>query len=207
MTPNRDNKTGRWIKGRVKPIRLCVFCREKERRIGRKFCSQKCMGLARRGKPTWMKGKKFTVGQKQKLIESHRGQKAWNEGKECPQLSGKNHWNWRGGITKLAVAIRRLPEYKRWRQKVFERDNWTCKKCNKRGGELEAHHKKSFELLLKKYHITTIQMAKNCKQLWEISVGETLCISCHTSTETFPKNLHCATVRTYGKKTVRSKQK
>jgi 5-methylcytosine-specific restriction endonuclease McrA len=30
--------------------------------------------------------------------------------------------------------------YKEWRSEVFTRDNHTCKRCGKRGGDLQAHH-------------------------------------------------------------------
>jgi 5-methylcytosine-specific restriction endonuclease McrA len=36
-------------------------------------------------------------------------------------------------------------EYKRWRMKVFLRDNFTCQFCWKRGIYLEAHHIKDFK--------------------------------------------------------------
>lgn len=40
--------------------------------------------------------------------------------------------------------FRRTPEYIKWRNKVYERDNYTCQKCGKRGGNLNAHHIKHF---------------------------------------------------------------
>lgn len=161
------------------------------------------MGLSRRGKRTWMRGKKHKLSSIDKIRKAHLGKNAWNKGKEMPQYSGKNHWNWKGGITKLAISIRQLPQYKNWRERVFKRDNYTCQKCRKRGGDLEADHIKPFDQILKENHITTIQMAKKCKQLWEVSNGRTLCIPCHMKTETFPENLRYATVRPYGKRTVR----
>ena len=64
--------------------------------------------------------------------------------------SGKNCYNWKGGITPIFKKIRQSLEYKEWRKIIFERDNYTCQKencpfCNnKQGIELNAHHKKSF---------------------------------------------------------------
>jgi len=90
-------------------------------------------------------------------------------------------------IRTLNVRIRNLPEMKKWRSKVFQRDNWTCQKCEERGGELNAHHIFSFAKLLKKYKIRSIKQAKMCKDLWNIENGVTLCIKCHKLTKNYGK--------------------
>jgi|LGOV01.1.fsa_nt_gb hypothetical protein len=60
---------------------------------------------------------------------------------------------------------RHTNKYKIWRTSVFERDNYTCKHCNKIGGKLNAHHIKDY---------------KNFKKLrYILSNGITLCIKCH----------------------------
>jgi hypothetical protein len=56
-------------------------------------------------------------------------------------------------------------EYKRWRKKVFIRDNYTCQLCSIRNVELHAHHKKP-----KSTHRHLI---------FEVSNGITLCGNCH----------------------------
>ena len=83
--------------------------------------------------------------------------------------SQDNHPNWQGGITKDAHRIRCSIEYRLWREAVFARDNFICQKCSKRGGNLEAHHIKSF---------------KNFPELrFAIDNGLTLCVLCHNQTK------------------------
>lgn len=60
---------------------------------------------------------------------------------------------------------RRNSRYKQWRRDVFERDDYTCQKCGKRGVKLNAHHKKPYAF----YHSLR----------YELDNGITLCISCH----------------------------
>lgn len=93
---------------------------------------------------------------------------------------GPDHHNYKGGITELGKAIRRLPEYDKWRGGVFERDNYTCRDCGQHGGYLEGHHDpKTFSQIIQENNIQTIEDALNCKDLWDIENGVTLCVDCH----------------------------
>ncbi len=60
---------------------------------------------------------------------------------------------------------RMSPEYKRWRNAVFERDSYTCQSCGESGVHLNAHHKKSW----KSYPAYR----------FDVSNGVTLCERCH----------------------------
>lgn len=127
-------------------------------------------------------GKKFKKG--------HVGYKYWlgkekDEGfkKKCRERmlgkTGKDALNWKDGITSLNHKIRGNDKYKNWVLNVFQRDNYTCQRCGKRGGKLEAHHKNSFVNILDKHNIKTLKQSLGCKELWDINNGITLCKKHH----------------------------
>ena len=60
---------------------------------------------------------------------------------------------------------RHTQKYNEWRIKVYERDDFTCQKCGKKGGDLNAHHIKPY--------------AKYPKLRYDLSNGVTLCKKCH----------------------------
>ena len=108
---------------------------------------------------------------------------AWNCGLSCSKetkmkisksLIGKNkrekcHF-WRGGITLENKLIRSGIEFKEWRKKVFERDNYICQICNKRS-------KKEIQVILHPHHIKSF--AKYPEERFNVENGITLCIDCH----------------------------
>ena len=85
----------------------------------------------------------------------------------------ENHHWWKGGITPKNIEIRASKKYKKWREVVFERDNYTCQKCKKKGMPIQAHHVKSF--------------AKYPELRFVVSNGLTLCIKCHKKTNNYLK--------------------
>lgn len=84
-------------------------------------------------------------------------------------MKGKNNPNYKHGKSKFRNRFQVTRKYKDWRQFIFQRDNYTCQKCNQKGGNLEAHHIKPFNLFPK------LRLQKDN--------GITLCLICH-------KNLH-----------------
>lgn len=87
---------------------------------------------------------------------------------------------WNEFITPIQEKIRKLIEYKNWRNKVYEKDNYICQNCGyDKGKILNAHHNKFFCKIIIENNITTIEEAKDCQELWNIDNGITLCKKCH----------------------------
>jgi len=107
---------------------------------------------------------------------------------------GNENGRWKGGVTDLYILIRNLKKSKIWKNKIFERDNYICQSCKKRGGNLEAHHKKSFSQILEEFlnfynqfssikdKYKLLKLAIKYKPFWNIDNGQTLCEDCHELT-------------------------
>ena len=59
-------------------------------------------------------------------------------------LRGKEHPNWKGGISGLRPRMMATKKYKTWRIAIYERDNYTCQKCGQVGYKLNVHHIESY---------------------------------------------------------------
>lgn len=123
------------------------------------YCDNSCAQQHRPRK----RGYKLSSEHRRKISEAQRGPKGHN---------------WQGGIYPEKDAVRRRAEYKEWRRRVFERDDYTCQLCDKRGGQLNADHVKSF--------------ANHPELRTKLSNGRTLCVECHKKTPTYakPARLH-----------------
>lgn len=178
-------------------IRICEQC-GKLAPCKRRFCSLKCYWNWLKGKPN-RSNTKFEKG----LIPWNKNLKADKEWYEKMRKAGffdpkfgKDSGNWKGGITKLGIAIRGLKRYKEWRMKIFVRDNFICVKCGrkrKKGDRviLQAHHyPKDFYQILLENNIKNTKDALKCGELWDIDNGETVCIECHKLTDSYLLNQH-----------------
>ena len=89
-----------------------------------------------------------------------------NKGKTHPQCSGVNNHFYNPTLTdEDRIDKRTYPEYKAWRSKVYQRDDYTCQKCSVRGGELQAHH--------------IVGYRNNPDERVSLDNGITLCKRCH----------------------------
>ena len=129
----------------------------------------------------WKSPTEFKKGHDVAKFIYTKPRKAWNKGgkglsggfpkgKHNLKNSGKNNWNWKGGVTKENHKIRYSLEYRMVAADSKKRDDYTCQMpgCGVRGGKLESHHIKTF----KNYP----DLRNDIKNLI------TLCRKCHLST-------------------------
>ena len=97
--------------------------------------------------------------------QSRTGQFCSTECAYANKKRGELAANWRGGKLSEQDKIRKSPEYKKWIQDVFARDDYTCQKCGRRGVKLNAHH------------VFPFANFPECRlETWN---GVTLCVKCH----------------------------
>jgi plasmid stability protein len=158
--------------------------------------SKKKMSLAQLGKGLGNKyalGSRRTEAQKEllskKLLSLHLKRSDETKEKIRSKLSGSLHWNWKGGKTKLSLALRACTKYKNWRTSVFERDHYQCQNCGQIGGDLEADHIIPFSELIELTGVKTLEDALHVLLLWDLTNGRTLCHKCHKETDTWGHKL------------------
>ena len=95
-------------------------------------------------------------------------------GKKC---RAENHYNWKGGILNIGQSIRRMWECEKWRDDVKARDQ-KCQLCGS-VKNLESHHIIPIQMIIEIFQIKNREDARNCKELWDIKNGVTLCRKCH----------------------------
>jgi hypothetical protein len=157
--------------------------------------TQKCreaLSKSRKGFTPWNKGKKIdknlypnyghhkkhTETTKQLMSSNHSGMSGKHHSEETiykikhsqvgkPHPKGSLSPRWKGGITPINKIIRRSLDYINWRKSVFERDNWTCRKCGTSKTFLHPHH--------------ILNFSKYIELRFCVDNGVTLCKNCHNN--------------------------
>ena len=89
----------------------------------------------------------------------------------------------------LKLKIRNTTKYLNWRISILKRDNFTCKTCHtsvrdNKSLRLEVHHAKTFDDICKENNVSTVEQALECKELWSMNNGFSICYTCHKDIET-----------------------
>jgi len=155
----------------------CVGCRSE---LYKKRPPSPNLKLGREKGTNHLEGIPKSKASNKKRSKSHK--KFWKENPELlkergKKIRGEKHYRWKGGTTKLNRSIRTMHENRKWMDAVKERDK-NCQHCES-VKELESHHIISFANLLDTNKITNRDEARECKELWDIKNGITLCRKCH----------------------------
>jgi 5-methylcytosine-specific restriction endonuclease McrA len=96
--------------------------------------------------------------------------KCYTSWQESLDNKGSKHPNWVPGAKreKLSHRARKSRSWKRWRTKVYQRDNYTCILCGRTGCLVDPHH------ILPRRDFSKIR--------YRLSNGATLCRRCHRKT-------------------------
>ena len=157
----KGNKNPAWKGGKkIKTCKICgnIFKIYPYRDTTAKYCSKKCQS----------KGKGLSISKAKlghKVSESTRIKLSKILKRITP--TGSESPLWKNGLTPIYNRLRNSLRYRIWRNKVYEKDYWTCQICKRKlkSGEIIAHHLTSF--------------AFDIKNRFNINNGTTLCRSCH----------------------------
>jgi len=124
----------------------------------------------KRSFPNRKKPKPFTAEHRAKISKALKGKNTWSRGRTVA-YAGEKHHAWIDGRSRSRDQERSTEmkhgEYREWRRRVFERDNFHCRNCFAKG-TLNAHHIKTYR--------------KFPELRYELENGITLCPPCHRIT-------------------------
>jgi len=150
---------------------FCITCNNKLLHSTSRYCA-KCFSASRVGdKSTSWKGGLAKCSICNDNLSIYKNSNQYDTGicKKC--YRGENSRIWKKSITtedrENSKYRNKHPLHRIWRTSVFNRDNYTCQKCNQYGGSLCSHHIESYN--------------KNKEKRYDIDNGITFCNECHIS--------------------------
>jgi hypothetical protein len=136
------------------------------------------------------KGTKQSEETNQKRSKAMKGRKntwligktPWNKGKSLEAIKGKNHWNWKGGVSFDRSPLRYGDDWDKIRLVIYRRDGFVCQDCgmtmnesrDKWGQGLHIHHKTPFVLSLDNSLSNLITLCKSCHGRAEAEINKKL---------------------------------
>jgi hypothetical protein len=136
------------------------------KRVKKVFCSKKCYDEYQ----TIFKGKTCEICGDIFKIKGNMSRYVTCDKEDCraKKKQKENNGMWNGGISSVSQRFYATAKYKKWREAIFKRDNYTCQFCGVRGGILNADH---------------IQPQTFFPELrYDLANGRTLCLECHKTT-------------------------
>lgn len=141
---------------------------EHKKSIGAKMRGRKVSAETRAKMSAANKGQKPTASCIQASREARKnGLNLSDDQRRKKSASLRASWDIRQPERKTPsiMRVRLSIDMKMWREKVFKRDNYTCQKCETRGGDMNAHHIKPF--------------CTNPELRFDVDNGLTVCEPCH----------------------------
>ncbi len=138
------------------------------------LCSYKCMGKSKERQVLtschWCK-REYSVAASILKWNEIRGHEHNFCSVKCrgSYYSGDRHPLWYSDRSLVKCRPNGNKAHALWRDEVFSRDDFTCQRCGKRGGYLEANHVMPYALFP--------------ANRYEVLNGETLCRKCHNTTK------------------------
>lgn len=164
---------GQWMIGKKKdPLSIKMASKSLRKTCSTAKYRQKMSKIAKdNGFGKWMKGRKaypkfilYCKSRKGKTYKEIYGKERAKEERKKRRVSNQKRWE---GTENQPQRSKHNSDsrYSAWRKKVFNRDDYTCQRCDKRGGEIQAHHIKAW--------------AKYPELRYKVSNGVTMCVACH----------------------------
>lgn len=148
------------------PIKAEVMKKMAAARVGRRLSTEHRQNIRKAMKLAYQTGKVTGLqpGAKKGKTVPERRRRELSE-----QWKGKLNPHWKGGVSKENKEVRQLMmgtlEYRLWREAVYERDGYACRRCLRTDERLNADHIKPWILY------PELGLA--------INNGQTLCVPCH----------------------------